>query len=61
MFSAGATALVFASGAAGVLLGTAAGLASCTFAGALFVSLAGLAEEEHEFSLFPQVIVELAE
>jgi hypothetical protein len=51
LFSAGAAAFPFASIAAGALAaGLASGLAG---AGAL---LAGLAEE-HEFSLFPQVIL----
>ncbi len=56
-FSAGAATFAFASGAAGVLFGTA-GFASVALAGA-FVAV--LAEEHEEFSLFPQVIVGLAE
>jgi hypothetical protein len=43
-FSAGAANFAFASGAAGALLGTAAGFASVALAGALLVGLA----EEHE-------------
>ncbi len=49
-------ALVFASDAAGALLGAAAFLASGALAGAGALLVAGLAEE-HEFSLFPQVMV----
>ena len=56
-FSAGAATFAFASGAAGALLG-AVGLASGALVGAL---LAVLAEEHEEFSLFPQVMVGLAE
>ena len=47
------TALVFASDAAGALLGAAAFLASGALAGAGALLVAGLAE----FSLFPQVMV----